>query len=174
MITLKKSSLGEPNIFSTLSQNIYISVLGYWYSSRRKIGEMVNLKECLDGDTRRRLYARTGLSIYCGAKGYFTDREKAFLLFVFKNDSQHVVLSKEFLEDNKSIHSSIKKQLKEMNIPKANWIYLNQAIIQKEFQDLLVPTIDDYLPENQKIVVDEFKLYMEEEFDTSTFDQEVY
>lgn len=173
MITLKKSNLGNPNIFSTSPQDIHIVDLKYLYSSRRKIGEMINLKDCLDGDVRR-LHARTGLNIYCGAKGYFTYKEKAFLLFVIKNDIQHVVLSKEFLEDNKAIHSSIKKQLKEMGIPKTNWIYLNQAIIQKEFQDLLIPTIEDYLPEKQQKVVEEFELYMEEEFSNNTFDQEMY
>ena len=173
MITLKKSNLGQPNIFSTCLQDIYLLDVRYCYSWRRKIGEMIDLKDCLNGEIKR-VYARTGLNIYCGANGYFTHKGAAFLLFVIKDDTQYIVLSKEFLENEKTIHSSIKKQLKEMGIPKENWIYLNQAVIQKEFQDLLIPTINDYLPETQEKVVEEFKLYMEEEISTSTFDQEMY
>jgi hypothetical protein len=175
VLTLKSCDLGTPLSLIEKSSNILASNVDNYNSRKLPVGEMINLEECLQTDFNYRIRnSRINVEFMCTNRGYFYVSGKVILLFIEKEGVRKVILNKEFTDNYTSLHTSIKKQLKALDIPKANWIYLNTNIIYREFQDLIVPDMLDYVQEVQDRNIEGFKEYMKEELECYDFYKEKY
>ena len=175
VLTLKSCNLGIPLSLVERNSNILASNIGNYRSKKLSVGEMINLEECLQTDINYRIVnSRINVEFMCTNRGYFYLSGKIILLFIEKDGVKKVILNREFTDNYNSLHASIKKQLKMLDIPKINWIYLNDNIIYREFQDLIIPSMLDYVQEVQDRNIEGFKEYMKEELECYDFYKEKY